>query len=117
MVSVTEDRNQRAAVLLVVAALSGLHGSAALGASRDDYLSASRTLAPAIHGTRLDYSKFDVPESVTVITQDEIREAGYLKISEIFRAVPGFRVVDVGAEARVSYHGTAARQVRRMLVS
>src|SRR3569833_147074 len=74
-------------------------------------------LKPAIHPTRLDYSAFDLPEAVTVITQEDIREAGYLKISEIFRGVPGFRIVNIGDEARVSYHGTAARQVRRMLVS
>src|SRR5688572_7272591 len=59
---------------------------------------------PAIHATRLDYSEFDTPEAVTVITQQQIREAGYLEISEIFRAVPGFRIVKMGDESRVSYH-------------
>ena len=82
----------------------------------EDALSDPGALTPAIHATRLDYSAFEVPEAVTVITQEDIREAGYLKISEIFRAVPGFRIINIGSESRVSYHGTAARQVRRMQV-
>jgi len=107
-----------AARLLLFGGLSGLHlCMAADRAPSDDMLSDPGALKPAIHATRLDYSQFEVPEAVTVITQDDIREAGYLKISEIFRSIPGFRVVNIGAESRVSYHGTAARQVRRMLVS
>lgn len=114
-----ENLGSRAgARLLLLAGLGGFHGSvAADGPPRDDALSDSGVLAPAIHATRLDYSAWEVPEAVTVITQEDIRQGGYLKISEIFRAVPGFRIVDVGAESRVSYHGTAAQQVRRMLVS
>jgi iron complex outermembrane receptor protein len=104
---------------LLLFGLSGVHGSSAAadGSPGVDALSDSGVVAPAIHVTRLDYSAFDVPEAVTVITREDIREAGYLKISEIFRGVAGFRVVDVGSESRVSYHGTAAQQVRRMLVS
>lgn len=73
--------------------------------------------APAIHATRLDYSEFDVPEAVTVITREEIRRAGYLEISEIFRSVPGFRVVKIGDESRLGYHGTTVSQHRRMLIT
>lgn len=113
-----ENRCPRATLLLIAVALGGIHDRAvALTPSGGDDFSDIPKPAPAIHVTRLDYSKFDVPESVTVITQDEIREAGYLKISEIFRAVPGFRIINIGDEARVSYHGTTARQVRRMLVT
>ena len=72
---------------------------------------------PAIHPTRLDYSEFDVPEAVTVITQEDIRRAGYLEISEIFRAVPGFRIVKIGDESRLGYHGTTVSQHRRMLIT
>lgn len=74
-------------------------------------------LPSAIHATRLDYSEFDTPEAVTVITQDDIRRNGYLEISEIFRSVPGFRIVRIGDESRVSYHGTTAIQHRRLLVT
>src|SRR6185312_210869 len=96
-----------AARLLLFGGLSGLHlCMAADRAPSDDMLSDPGALKPAIHATRLDYSQFEVPEAVTVITQDDIREAGYLKISEIFRSIPGFRVVNIGAESRVSYHGT-----------
>jgi iron complex outermembrane recepter protein len=72
---------------------------------------------PAIHPTRLDYSEFDVPEAVTVITQEDIRRAGFLEISEIFRAVPGFRIVKIGDESRLGYHGTTVSQHRRMLIT
>lgn len=75
------------------------------------------TVPPAIHTTRLDYSEFDTPEAVTVITQDDIRRAGYLEISEIFRSVPGFRIAKIGDDSRVSYHGTTVIQNRRMLVT
>lgn len=83
----------------------------------DDSLSDSVPLPPAIHATRLDYSEFDVPEAVTVVTQEDIRLAGYLEISEIFRSAPGFRIVKIGDESRVSYHGTIVQQNRRMLVT
>jgi iron complex outermembrane receptor protein len=72
---------------------------------------------PSIHATRLDYSEFDVPEAVTVITQEDIRRAGYLEISEIFRSVPGFRIVKIGDESRLGYHGTTVAQHRRMLIT
>src|ERR1700722_7407980 len=109
-----ENQGSRAASgLLLLAGLGGFHGSvAADGPPSDVALSDSGALAPAIHATRLDYSAWEVPEAVTVVTQEDIRQAGYLKISEIFRAVPGFRIVDIGAESRVSYHGTSAQQVR-----
>jgi iron complex outermembrane recepter protein len=79
-----------------------------------DDLTSGPQLDPAIHATRLDYSEWDVPEAVTVITKEDIWRAGYLEISEIFRSVPGFRIVKVGDESRVSYHGTTVRQNRRM---
>ncbi len=69
---------------------------------------------PAIHATRLDYSHFDLPVAATVITQDDIRRYGFVEISEIFRIVPGFRIVKIGDESRVSYHGLTVRQNRRM---
>lgn len=72
---------------------------------------------PAIHATRLDYPELDSPEAVTVITAEDIRLAGYIEISEIFRSVPGFRVLKIGDDSRVSYHGTTAIQQRRLLVT
>lgn len=86
-------------------------------AQDDKDLSGALPLPPAIHATRLDYSEFDAPEAVTVITQDDIRLAGYLEISEIFRSVPGFRILKIGDESRLSYHGTNGTQNRRMLIT
>ena len=74
-------------------------------------------VSPAIHVTRLYYSKFESPEAVTIVTQDDIRATGFFDISEIFRAVPGFRIVKIGDESRVSYHGTTVRQNRRLRVT
>lgn len=99
--------------LVILAITSPGHSQSPAG----DDLSGVELPTPAIHATRLDYSEFDTPEAVTVITQQQIREAGYLEISEIFRAVPGFRIVKMGDESRVSYHGTTGRQNRRMLVT
>ncbi len=87
------------------------------GTREEDGLDDTSSLPPAIHATRLDYSEFDSPEAVTVITADDIRLAGYIEISEIFRSVPGFRVLKIGDDSRVSYHGTAAIQQRRLLVT
>jgi len=80
-------------------------------------LESGSEVEPAIHATRLKYSKFDMPEAVTVITQQQIFERGVLEVSEIFRGVPGFRIVKIGDETRVSYHGTAHRQNRRMKIT
>lgn len=103
---------------LSLAAWIGMAGASSPSSNASgDGMSDLNLLQPAIHATRLDYSEFDVPEAVTVITQEDIRLAGYLHVSELFRSVPGFRIVKIGDESRISYHGTAVRQNRRMLVS
>lgn len=107
----------RLAWIFVLAASRIDCGVARAESTQQDDWGSSTDLPAAIHATRLDYSEFDAPEAVTVITADDIRSAGYLEISEIFRSVPGFRVVKVGDESRISYHGTAAIQQRRMLVT
>ncbi len=71
----------------------------------------------AIQATRLDHSKFTAPVAVSVITQREISERGYLTLHDLFRDVPGFRVTVLGTEKRLSYHGTAVRQNRRLRVT
>lgn len=101
-------------MLLVLGAVSAQ--AYAQSSSGDSFADTSQ-MSAAIHPTRLDYSKFDSPEAVSVITQDDIRNGGYLDVSEIFRSVPGFRIVKIGDESRVSYHGTAVRQNRRMRVT
>jgi iron complex outermembrane recepter protein len=107
----------RKAVLIAV----NLLVSSAFGADQDsthsDSLSGQTHLPSAIHATRLEYSEFDVPEAVTVVTQEDIRRAGYLEISEIFRSVPGFLLVKIGDESRLGYHGTTVSQHRRMLIT
>ena len=63
-----------AAALVLLCGLTEVHDSiAADGRPGDDALSDSGAPKPAIHATRLDYSAWDVPEAVTVITRDDIR--------------------------------------------
>jgi iron complex outermembrane recepter protein len=102
---------------LALVSLASFGPSLAAETPTDDSFSGTALLPPAIHVTRLNYSEFDAPEAVTVITQEDIRLAGYLEVSEIFRAVPGFRIAKIGPETRLSYHGTAVRQNRRMQVT
>lgn len=102
---------------LILIGLSAFCRNIAAQAPADGLSDRSAVSRSAIHATRLDYSEFETPEAVTVITQEDIRLAGYLEVSEIFRAVPGFRLVKIGDESRLSYHGTAAVQTRRMLIT
>lgn len=110
-----EHRGQQA--LVFIALLTSCQLVLAQASLEQDDLSTGPPLVPAIHATRLNYSEWDVPEAVTVITQEDIWRAGYLEVSEIFRAVPGFRIVKIGDESRLSYHGTTARQNRRMRIT
>ncbi len=71
----------------------------------------------AIQATRLSHSKFRTAAAVTVVTQNDIRHRGYLTVHDIFRDIPGFRVSWNGSDKRVSYHGTAVRQDRRLRVT
>lgn len=111
----TEHPTRRS--VLFFALLTSSQLTIAQSSHEHDDLSTGPPLAPAIHATRLNYSEWDVPEAVTVITQEDIWRAGYLEISEIFRSVPGFRIAKIGDESRVSYHGTTVRQNRRMRIT
>ena len=101
-------------VTVVSTMLSGVTKEAM---AEDSFADTANSMPAAIHSTRLDYSKFDSPEAVTVITSEDIRNAGYLDVPEIFRSVAGFRIVKIGVESRVSYHGTSDRENRRMRVT
>jgi iron complex outermembrane recepter protein len=110
-------RCRGAPVFAALITVAGLSPALSAEESANTSFSDPSVLSPAIHATRLDYSEFDVPEAVTVITRDDIRRAGYLEISEIFRSVPGFRIVKIGDESRLGYHGTTVAQHRRMLIT
>lgn len=77
----------------------------------------SDNIDAAIQATRLPHSKFRTSAAVTVVTQDDITHRGYLTVHDIFRDIPGFRVSWNGSDKRVSYHGTAVRQDRRLRVT
>lgn len=72
-----------------------------------------RVLTPA----RLDQPLSEVPASVTVIDRDLIKASGARELHEVMRLVPGMSVAKVdGNLPSVAYHGTQARDQRRMLV-
>jgi iron complex outermembrane receptor protein len=66
---------------------------------------------------RLRQPQSETPASVTVIDQSMIRASGAREIFELFRLVPGMSVAKSdGNVPSVVYHGTQARDSRRMLV-
>lgn len=72
-----------------------------------------RVLTPA----RLDQPISEVSASVTVIDQELIRASGARELYEVMLLVPGMSVAKVdGNVPSVAYHGTQARDQRRMLV-
>ncbi|WP_338015222.1 TonB-dependent receptor plug domain-containing protein [Alloalcanivorax marinus] len=72
-----------------------------------------RVLTPA----RLDQPVSEVPASVTVIDRELILASGARELHEVMRLVPGMSVAKAdGNLPSVSYHGTQARDQRRMLV-
>lgn len=74
-------------------------------------------IEPAISPTRLEQSVLTVPVSVTIFTAEDLRLRGHLTLHDVFRDIPGFRVSLIGTEKRLSYHGTAVRQNRRLRVT
>ncbi len=72
-----------------------------------------RVLTPA----RLDQPRSEVPASVTVIDRELIEASGARELYDLMKLVPGMSAVKVdGNVPTVSYHGTMARDNRRMLV-
>lgn len=72
-----------------------------------------RVLTPA----RLEQPRSEVPASVTVIDRELIEASGARELYDVMKLVPGMSAVKVdGNVPTVSYHGTMARDDRRMLV-
>lgn len=66
---------------------------------------------------RLSQPQSQVPASVTVIDRELIEASGAREIYQLMQLVPGMVALKVdGNVPTVSYHGTQARDVRRMLV-
>lgn len=66
---------------------------------------------------RLSQPQSQVPASVTIIDRELIDASGAREIYQLLQLVPGMSAVKVdGNVPTVSYHGTQARDVRRMLV-
>ncbi|MCK5886850.1 MAG: TonB-dependent receptor plug domain-containing protein, partial [Alcanivorax sp.] len=75
--------------------------------------------APAMVLTpaRLSQPQSEAPASVTVIDRNLIEASGARELYEVLRLVPGMSAVKVdGNVPTVAYHGTQARDSRRMLV-
>ena len=98
---------------LILAFLPWLALSARADAPFDDQSEVPRVLTPA----RLDQPISEVPASVTIIDRELIRISGARELHEVLRLVPGMAVAKAdGNVPTVSYHGTQARDTRRMLV-
>ncbi|MBZ2189516.1 TonB-dependent receptor [Alcanivorax sp. JB21] len=66
---------------------------------------------------RLRQPQSEVPASVTVIDRELIEASGARELYELMRLVPGMSAVKAdGNVPTVAYHGTQARDTRRMLV-
>lgn len=91
-------------------------GSASARESGDnggDADSVPLVLTPA----RLEQPQSEVPASVTVIDRQLIEATGAREIHEVLRLVPGMSVAKADWNIpSVAYHGTHARDIRRMLV-
>lgn len=75
--------------------------------------------APAMVLTpaRVSQPQSEAPASVTVIDRNLIEASGARELYEVLKLVPGMSAVKVdGNVPTVAYHGTQARDVRRMLV-
>ncbi len=84
---------------------------------------ASRMLEPesglpvVLTPARLRQAHAEVPASVTVIDRELIQASGARELYEVLRLVPGFNAVKTdGNVPAAAYHGTHARDIRRMLV-
>jgi len=71
---------------------------------------------PALHATRIARSVHDQPESITIITAEDIERRGIVFTLDIFRLIPGFRVTQKGQDRVLSYHGNAVRISSKMEV-
>lgn len=66
---------------------------------------------------RVSQPQGEVPASVTVIDRQLIQASGARELYQVFRLVPGMSVAKAdGNVPEVAYHGTQARDQRRMLV-
>lgn len=86
---------------------------AAAAPSLFDAKDVPRVLTPA----RLNQPISEVPASVTVIGRELILASGARQLYDVLRLVPGMSVAKTSGNApEVAYHGTQARDQRRMLV-
>ncbi|WP_262730365.1 TonB-dependent receptor plug domain-containing protein [Alloalcanivorax marinus] len=91
----------------------GMSAAPAWGQFDDTPGPVPRVLTPA----RLDQPISEVPASVTVIDRELILASGARELYEVMRLVPGMSVAKTdGNLPSVAYHGTQARDQRRMLV-
>lgn len=106
-------KRSRADSLIAVLAglLSPVASADSLGFDNGD------SVPTVITATRLQQSLLDVPASVTIIDQAQIRASGARELPDLLRQVPGMVVArESGSIAFVSQHGTSIDEARRMQV-
>lgn len=104
-----------AAVGVLYAGLASLAAAAEIAAT--DFDTATVAYPVVITPTRLKQSLQDVPASVTVITSETLQRFAIQSVPEALRLVPGMAVTEATAGMyQINYHGTNARNSRRMNV-
>tara|TARA_R110002073_G_scaffold293075_2_gene458558 strand:+ start:8768 stop:10999 length:2232 start_codon:yes stop_codon:yes gene_type:complete len=103
--------------LLAAVALAQSAGAAESLSFDGDALRVSDAAPVVLTPARLRQPQSQAPASVTVIDRELIEASGAREIYQLMQLVPGMAALKVdGNIPTVSYHGTQARDVRRMLV-
>jgi iron complex outermembrane receptor protein len=96
--------------ILVLA--TGISVTTSLSQANDDELSDFTEedifidIPQVVSATNLSQKLTEAPASITIIDQDMIKASGALKISDLFRLVPGMQAYDVHShKSGVAYHG------------
>ncbi|MFC3608946.1 TonB-dependent receptor plug domain-containing protein [Stutzerimonas tarimensis] len=101
-------------MVLLQGALIGA-APAAWAAEGDLFLN-NQPVPEVLTATRLRQAPAAVPGSISVVDRALIRASGARELPELLRLVPGMLVVPNGNISTVNYHGSSARQARRLQV-
>ncbi|MDF1629173.1 MAG: TonB-dependent receptor [Alcanivoracaceae bacterium] len=107
----------RLSVVTVTLLLAWLPADRLFAFDAADEIFADDSMPVVLTPARLSQPLSQVPASVTIIDRELIEATGAREIYQLLQLVPGMSAVKVdGNVPTVSYHGTQARDVRRMQV-
>ena len=107
----------RLSVATVILLLAGLPPDRSFAFDSEESPFPGDSMPMVLTPARLSQPLSQVPASVTIIDRELIEASGAREIYQLFQLVPGMSAVKVdGNVPTVSYHGTQARDARRMQV-